>query len=306
MSIKTVALAGGTGNLGGPIIASLLSSGFEVTVLTRNESSGKPDSLPAQVKKLQVDYASHDSLVSALQGIDAVVSLLNGPALNFQPGLVEAAIEAGVSRFLPSEFGANTYKPKTAEIPVFRGKVAFQSWLNTKIDQNPAFSYSSIFHGPLFEFCLARWLLGDVKNRQMTIYDGGDNRFSTTCLSDLGTVVAGVLKHPEETKNRAIFVQGANLSQNELLLKAEKITGTKWTTTEAKISDLYDAMLAEMGKKEPNPGVFFPGFLKVAIFGGSEYGPDLSVDTPGLDNGIVGLTEYTEDEVEEMIRKAIV
>ncbi|OKL64152.1 hypothetical protein UA08_00333 [Talaromyces atroroseus] len=306
MSIKTVAVAGGTGSLGDFIVKSLVSSGFDVTVLIRNASSSrKIESLPVQVKKRTVDYTSHEILVSALQGIDAVVSLLNGPGLDFQPAIVEAAIETGVSRFLPSEFGANTFSPKAAEIPIFKGKIAFQKYLKTKVDQNPTLSYSLIIHGPLFDFCLAQGLLCDLKNRQMTVYDGGDNRFSTTCITDLGTVVSGVLKHPEETKNRAIFVEGANLSQNELLRIVEKVTEGKWITTDENLSDLNQAMHTELRKDSPNASVFVPGFLRVAIFGGSAYGSNLREHTPGLDNDLVGLDEYTKNDLEERVRSIV-
>ncbi|KAJ5683387.1 hypothetical protein N7462_006552 [Penicillium macrosclerotiorum] len=302
MSIKTVAIAGGSGSLGGPIIKDLVSSGFEVTALIRLESASKPTSFPSAVKQVTVDYESHDSLVSALQGIDAVVSLLNGRGLDFQPAILDACIEAGVSRFLPSEFGANTDVPRTAGIPIFQGKVAFQESLKEKVAQHPGLSYSLIFHGPLFDFCLAGGLFCDNQNKHMVLYDGGNNRFSTTCLSDLGTVVVGVLTHPEETKNRVICVEGANLTQRELLAIIEKVTGTKWTTEDAKIIDLEKAMQAELAREEPNPAVFIPGFLKVYIYGGPAYGPNLRESAPTIDNDIVGLRAYTQEKLEEKIK----
>ncbi|KAJ6096631.1 hypothetical protein N7486_007377 [Penicillium sp. IBT 16267x] len=303
MSIRTVAIAGGSGSLGGPIIESLLSSAFEVTALVR---AGKQAFFPAPVKTVLVNYASHESLVSAFQGIDAVISVLSGPGLEYQPAILDAAIEAGVSRFLPSEFGSNTYIPLMSENPIFQGKVAFQKSLEKKVAQHPKLSYSLIVHGPLFNFCLAGGLFGDIKNRETTIYDGGDNTFSTTCLADLGSVVVGVLKSPEQTKNRVIYVEGANLTQNKLLGSLEKVTGSAWTIKEGSIADLNAAMMAEMQKEKPNPGVFVPGFLKVAIFGGSAYGSDLNGQTPGLDNDVIGLKAYSEEELEEKIIKSIV
>ncbi|KAJ5093278.1 hypothetical protein N7456_009139 [Penicillium angulare] len=302
MTIKTVAIAGASGSLGKPIIESLVSSGFQVTALIRN---GKNSSFTTPVKKVTVDYASHESLVSALQGINAVISVLNGPGLDVQPALLDAAIDAGVSRFIPSEFGANTYIPATSQIPIFQGKIAFQKLLAQKVAEHPSLSYSLVIHNPLFDFCLAGGLLCDVKNREMTIYDGGENKFSTTCLSDLGTVVVGILNNLEQTENRAIFIEGVNMTQNKLFGILEKVTGSNWTRKEETISDLNTAMYAEMSKEHPNPGVFVPGFLKVAIFGGSAYGADLNEQTPGLDNEIVGLKAYSENDVEQMIKTIV-
>ncbi|KAJ5726750.1 uncharacterized protein N7483_008107 [Penicillium malachiteum] len=302
MAIKTVAVAGGSGSIGKPIIESLVASGFEVTVLVRGD---KPSVFAEPVKTTTVDYASHTSLVSALQGIDALISVLSGPGLDYQPALLDAAIEAGVSRFLPSEFGANTYIPLTSQIPIFQGKVAFQKLLSKKVEEHPSLSYSLVVHGPLFDICLAGGLLCDVQNREMTIYDGGNNRFSTTCLSDLGAVVVGILRNPEKTKNRAIFVERANLTQIKLLEILEKVTQSTWIRKEENISDLDTAMRAELTKEQSNPGVFIPGFLKVVIFGGSAYGADLNEQTPGLDNEIVGLKPYTEDDLEMRIRAIV-
>ncbi|KAJ5710421.1 hypothetical protein N7488_004577 [Penicillium malachiteum] len=302
MVIKTVAIAGGSGSIGKPIIKSLVASGFEVTVLVRAE---KPSVFAEPIKTTTVDYASHTSLVSALQGIDALISVLSGPGLDYQSALLDAAIEAGVSRFLPSEFGANTYIPLTAQIPIFQGKVAFQKLLAKRVEEHPSLSYSLVVHGPLFDICLAGGLLCDVKNREMTIYDGGNNRFSTTYLTDLGAVVVGILRNPEKTKNRAIFVEGANLTQIKLLEMLEKVTQSTWTLKEETISDLDTAMRAEIIKEQSNPGVFVPGFLKVVIFGGSAYGADLNEQTPGLDNEIVGLKPYTEDDLETRVRAIV-
>lgn len=44
-------------------------------------------------------------------GIDAVVSLVGAPALTEQKPYIDAAVEAGVNRFIPSEFGCDTQAP---------------------------------------------------------------------------------------------------------------------------------------------------------------------------------------------------
>ena len=46
-------------------------------------------------------------------------------------------------------------------------------------------------------------LLGiDLAAKKATIVDSGDERFSTTNLALIGQAVAGILKKPEETKNK--------------------------------------------------------------------------------------------------------
>ena len=70
--IKKVAVAGATGNTGPTVVKILSASQFEVTALTR--SAAKAESvLDPNVKIVEVDYLSRDSLISALRGNDAVV-----------------------------------------------------------------------------------------------------------------------------------------------------------------------------------------------------------------------------------------
>jgi len=57
-----------------------------------------------------VDYNNHSSLVSALRGIDTVLSFavtMDGDAnIKLEKQIIDAAIEAGVSRFAPSQWSA--------------------------------------------------------------------------------------------------------------------------------------------------------------------------------------------------------
>jgi uncharacterized protein YbjT (DUF2867 family) len=71
-TIKKVAVAGLNRNTGPAIIKALSAAGFEVTALTRSLEKTK-QVLGPDINILEVDYLSHDSLVSALKGIDAVV-----------------------------------------------------------------------------------------------------------------------------------------------------------------------------------------------------------------------------------------
>ena len=83
----------------------------------------------------------------------------------------------------------------------------------------------------------------DLSKRQVTYLDGGDVKFSTTTRDDVGKAVVGVLGNLEETRNRAVYVQGAVLTLKELLGLAKEALGDEgWTevdggTAEAKEKD---------------------------------------------------------------------
>ncbi|KAI5307471.1 hypothetical protein KEM55_008203 [Ascosphaera atra] len=103
---KNVTVVGGSGNVGKHAVESLLKEGFTVSVLSRESSSYSP---PEGVKLIKTDY-SHSSLLEALRGQDVVVSVvaLNEDALKLQIPIIDAAIEAGVRRFIPSFMEASS------------------------------------------------------------------------------------------------------------------------------------------------------------------------------------------------------
>lgn len=93
------------GSLGGPVLKELVDSGkFDITVLARNTSSY---SAPAGVQLLKADFESRESLIQALKGQEALVLTQGDFATIFtvSKALIEAGIEAGVSRVIINHFG---------------------------------------------------------------------------------------------------------------------------------------------------------------------------------------------------------
>ncbi|KAI1126864.1 hypothetical protein F5Y10DRAFT_203574 [Nemania abortiva] len=298
MSILTkVALAGATGNLGPAILDHLLKAQFHVTVLTRQ---GSIHELPESVTIKLVDYDSIDSLSSALQGQDAVVSTLGLGALQKQFNLIEAAVKANVKRFIPSEFGPDTINPKTSALAVSAGKVAVQKAL-VKAAANGSISYTYIFTGPFLDWCLKAGLILNISERSIALYDGGERPFSTTTLESVGKTVVGVLKKPEETKNRGVYVQDAAPTLNQLKAMAEKVTGTTWKGIELSIeNDVLAPALVELEKETPDPSKFtLP--LAIASIWGEGYGSHFK----DLDNELLGLREFTEVDIEAVLAAAM-
>ncbi|KAI0452606.1 hypothetical protein F5B21DRAFT_331762 [Xylaria acuta] len=295
-SITNVVLAGATGNLGPAILEQLLKAGFKVTVLTRQ---GSTHELPASVTVKAVDYDSVESLTAALQGQDAVVSTLGIAALSKQLNLVEAAVKASVKRFIPSEFGSDTTNAKNAGLAVFGQKVAAHKAL-VKEAANGNISYTTIITGPFFDWCLEAGLILNTKEKSIPLYDGGERHFSATTLESVGKAVAGVLKKPEETKNRAVYVQDAAPTLKQIKAVAEKVTGTAWQGTEVSIeNDVLPPAFAELEKESPDPSKFALPMIIASIWG-EGYGSHFQK----LDNELLGVRELTEAEIEAVLAAA--
>lgn len=108
-----VVLAGATGQLGLLIAHHLRRLGAPVRALIRpgRSSSAEATSLRLQgVELLEVDYADRAALTDACRGAGCVVSALSGlrgVIIHAQTQLLEAAVAAGVPRFIPSDFSAD-------------------------------------------------------------------------------------------------------------------------------------------------------------------------------------------------------
>lgn len=105
----TIILAGATGDLGHRIANYLLQHKATVKALIRKGSNGS-SLAPLQKSGLQiveVDYNNAAELTAACAGATCVVSALNGledVIIGVQSKLLEAAIAAGVPRFIPSDY----------------------------------------------------------------------------------------------------------------------------------------------------------------------------------------------------------
>lgn len=100
---KIIAVAGANGALGGRIVTELVRLGTKPRALVRKGSTA---SFPG-AETVVVDYNDPASLLSACRGAHCVVSALSGlreVIVDAQTSLLTAALDAGVSRFIPSDY----------------------------------------------------------------------------------------------------------------------------------------------------------------------------------------------------------
>ena len=100
------------------------------------ESSKATETLPIdrlhKVFKIADSYPQ-DKIVEAFRGQDAVVNAITGTQIEERFRFIDAAIEAGVKRYLPSEYGMNNLRPEARQLSsVFDGKGKVQEYLISK------------------------------------------------------------------------------------------------------------------------------------------------------------------------------
>ncbi|RAL16161.1 aromatic alcohol reductase [Aspergillus homomorphus CBS 101889] len=295
MPSPKVAIAGASGNLGPSILKELLDAGFEVTVLTR-QSSDK--SFDTRAKVIPVDYDSLESLQTALEGQDVVVDARAVVPSESTIRFIDAAKAAGVTRFIPSEFGTDSLNPLSEALPVFANKVAPRKYLQ-QVSKDSPLSYSLLFTGPFLDFGLRTGFLVNLAGPVAELYDGGDRKVSSTTLQGIGKAVVGIVKNLDATKNAALYVSEADVTQKQLIQLSGKKLETKVVSTE----ELERIGRAELDKPEPNRGIVAVNLIRRALFG-EGYGSSFE-EQHKLANELLGLKKMTEEELRALVAKIL-
>lgn len=154
-------LSQASGNIGSIILSSLLaSSQLQVTALSREGSTSTIPSHP-NLRTIQTKY-DLASLTKAFSGQDAVISAVGAGGLGDQKVFVDAAVAAGVKRFMPSEFSVNTLSPAVRDlVPLFEAKLQLLEHLKSK--KNTGLSWTGLAAGLLFDWVSSVALHSDHK-----------------------------------------------------------------------------------------------------------------------------------------------
>ena len=115
MNQQLIVMAGATGNLGGRIVHELRARGVAVRAIVRPGTETRRLSAlrEQEVEVLEADLHDRAKTVKACRGAACVVSTLLGLdkiLVDAQGALLDAAVEAGVPRFIPSDYAMDFTK----------------------------------------------------------------------------------------------------------------------------------------------------------------------------------------------------
>lgn len=296
-SLRNIALVGASGSLGSAILKKLHATNtFNIKVLRRNGSSA---TFPESVNVVDVDFDSVESLTAALKGQDAVVSAVGTMQIAGQTLIVDAAIAAGVKRFLPSEFGSDLDNPSTRKLPVYTHKVQVQDYIIEKSKSNDL-SYTFVYNGAFLDWGIEHGFVLNTADGKPSLIDGGDLPFSTTTLSSVADAVVGVLNHPEETKNRTVFIEDTKVTQNKLLEFAKQAAPSKvWEPTYPKLDDLTAKADERLSQGLLDLETFMPYLFRAVLSPG--YGGNFEK----TDNELLGVKGATDADILAVFKKVL-
>src|SRR5690242_4375403 len=228
---------------------------LHVSVLTNSSQALRlPPHLPVNAVKHQKSDFSTASLKTAFAGQDLVISTTAGGDSTQQIGIIDAAIAAGVRRFMPHEFGHDTLNRKISDrILNIAGRAKVVEHLRMACMASSGFEWVGVATGYTLDTGLIGGNLGfDMQWHSATIHGIGTETFAASSLQRVGQVVGRVVDRWDEVKNRYIDAAGALTSAYEVLRSAEKATQREFTVGNYDVEDCIREAQARIERGYPD------------------------------------------------------
>lgn len=267
-------------------------------MLTRNPSSAN---LPPDVEAISADYTSAETLTPSLsgRGFDAIVIILNRLAYDASVVTMQAAVNAGIYRAIPSFFGVSLDNPEIANMPFMNSKLPVYNDVLEK-GARGEITYTGINTGMFLDWVLDEDIFVGLSGKLPTrVADGGDIPMSSTTLDDIGKAIAAVLLKPEETVNKIYYIHTVVMTQNQVLGYAREAA----PNAEFVVEHVDTAVLVEAAWKRYHEGkrdrVSLRDFIIRASYGlGNGF-------FPKTDNEFLGIRQWSDEELKEEIFRRV-
>lgn len=230
---QTILIAGGTGNLGGRIIRDLIKRGAAVRAIVRRETEPEKTEKIKQLgaEAIFVEMSNRKDLQNACHGASCVVSALSGlrdVIVDVQTQLLEAAIEAGVPRFIPSDFSIDFTRLAEGDNRNFDLRKEFHKTLDKS-----AISSTSIMNGAFAEILSYGTPIYDFENYTVGYWgddpewkDDPDWKMDFTTVDNTADYTACAAL--DMNAPRVLRIAGFQISPNDLVRIGSKVKGKKF------------------------------------------------------------------------------
>ncbi len=297
---QNIVMAGATGDLGGRIAGALAARGATVRALVRDGTA--PQKL-ARLRSLgatplTVDFSDGAALTRACAGADIVLSALNGLAptmLDLQTRLLDAAVAAGVPRFMPSDFSLDFTRTRPGDNRNMDLRRAFQA----RVDAAPIVA-QSVLNGMFAELLAGQAPVVLHQRRWVLHWGNADQLLDFTTKDDVADFTADVALDAQAP--RFSRIAGSSLSPRQLADAMTRLSGKRYSLFRPGGLGLFSAVIALVRALSPKSDEAFPAWQ------GMQYMRDMLSGrgklTP-LDNGRYGKLDWTsaEDVLAPTIRR---
>jgi uncharacterized protein YbjT (DUF2867 family) len=221
-----VILAGATGDLGGRIAKSLRQRGTKVKALVRKGSDSEKITLLRElgVSVAEVDFSSVAELTKACAGSSIVVSALSGlreVIVDTQTRLLEAAVAAGVPRFIPSDYAIDFTK-----LPAGTNRnLDLRREFGEVLDKAPI-AATSILNGMFSDLLTGQAPVVLFPLQRVIYWGNADQLLDFTTIENTAAFTAAAALDP--TTPRYLRIAGDVVSARGLKEAASKATGKEF------------------------------------------------------------------------------
>lgn len=246
-----------------------------------------------------MDYESLDALTQALKGQDALINSTNSFDPKVATRFVDAAVAAGVYRYVPPDFGLDPVRAHVPSLPIFGIKTLTHHYLEQKAKENEGkFTWTIISNGPFLDWGIRSTFMGvDVRGKKLSLFNDGENVIPYTMLADVGKAIVGTLLHPDETANRVAYVQSAVKSQKQMGAIAQEAVGGSWDTVTVDVDAIYANCIDAIKKGIMTPDVMYPQLLYACSK------KEFAQPWEKSDNALLGVKELSDDELKAVYKQ---
>jgi uncharacterized protein YbjT (DUF2867 family) len=223
---KIILEAGATGNLGNKIVNALLGKGVEVRAIVRRETNPEKIAELEQkgVKIFVVDMNNKSEIAHACKGVDCVISALSGlreVIIDTQKTLLDAAIEAKVPRFIPSDYSIDFTNLVDGENRNLDLRREFHRYL-----ENAPIKATTIFNGAFMDMLTAEMPLILFKFKRILYWGNPNIKMDLTTTYNVAEFTANVAL--DENTPRYLRIAGDSVNAYDVQKIMSDITGLKF------------------------------------------------------------------------------
>ncbi|RKR84085.1 NmrA-like family protein [Mucilaginibacter gracilis] len=222
-----ILVAGATGNLGHKICRELTKLNVPTRAIVREGSD--PEKIQALeqlgIDIFKVDMSNEQELIGACHGVSCIVSAIAGlheVIVDVQTKLLNAAVTAGVPRFIPSDFSTDFTTMPDGANRNFDLRKEFEAIL----DSAPI-KATSIFNGAFADILRYNIPLFNTKEKTIAYYDDkADWKIDFTTMDDTAAFTARAAL--DDATPRYLRIASFQVSPNDLVSLSEKHKGSKF------------------------------------------------------------------------------
>ncbi|MBK0401505.1 NmrA family NAD(P)-binding protein [Adhaeribacter sp. BT258] len=273
---KTIVLAGATGGLGLEIAGYLRQRKAHVKALVRENSA------PAAIATLQqlgaeivrLDYNDAEALTEACKGGACVVSALSGlrdVIVEAQTKLLQAAVAAGVPRFIPSDYCIDFTRLPEGSNRNLDLRREFQ-----KILDKAPIKATSVLNGMFTDLLTGEAPVILFNLKRVLYWGNADQLMDFTTRANTAAFTATAALDP--TTPRFLKIAGQVASMRDLRDAASEVTGEQFGLLWAGTLGMFGLMIKLAKTFSPAPGEVFPAWQ------GMQYLHNMLSGLPKLDH----------------------